>query len=128
MLRFRLESILPEYDDKGCDILGSCEILVTAGHNKPDDTLQADAKGQSIPGPDPVTRQCTEERARDVKCIGDGGPTEGFPQGSTVSQDNCHPFRGVDVERIGREIVDEPDERDNSLFLLVRPLLNQTRG
>lgn len=81
----RCENGLPEYDHKRCDVLRSCEILVTARHDEPDDALQADAQGQSIPRSDPVTRQCTEERAWDVEGIGDGGPTEGFPQGSTVS-------------------------------------------
>ena len=81
--------------------------------------METDPKGQGVAGADPVTRKGSQNGAGDVERVSHGSPSEALPQGIVIAQDDCDPLGRVDVERIGGEVVDEPDERYDGLLQLV---------
>lgn len=96
-------------------VLRRREVCVATRHDEADNTLESDADDESVARTKPVAHKRTGERAGDVEQVDDDIPTKRLPQRRVVAEDDSQPFGGIDAKRVRGKVVDEPDERDNSL-------------
>lgn len=78
--------------------------------------MASQANEQSIASTEPITHKPTKEWARDIEEVGKGSPTKIFPHWRRTSENDIEPRRRIDAERIGGEVVNEPDERYHALL------------
>jgi hypothetical protein len=102
-------------------IRGCRKKFVASRHDEPNNTLEKHSEGKAFARTDPVAHICTNSGAGKVKQVRQSGPAKGLPQGCILASDNPDPLRGVKTEGIRREIVDEPDQRDDGHAEPVEP-------
>lgn len=98
-------------DDKGTDVLLHAQPVVAAAHDEADDGLRGHEGCERVLWAHPVGEKGAEDGSRDVEDVDQCGPTEGLPE-LRIWLDGLDPDRGVQREGVGREVVDEPDARD----------------
>lgn len=76
---------LPEHDNKGCHVLWGRKPLVASGHDKSDDSLETNSKGEGVAGTDPVTHEGSKCGTWNVETVDEGGPAKAFPQWGIVA-------------------------------------------
>ena len=86
---------------------------VDACHDEANDALEKDTKREGVAGADPVAEEGTADGAGEIKDVDEGVPAECLPEGGAFAEDDCEPGGGVDAERVGGEVVNEPDEGDD---------------
>lgn len=74
-----------------------------------------------MPRSDPVAEKGPADGAGEVEDVDDGVPAEALPEGGVIAEDKGDPLRGVDAEGVGGEVIDEPDEGDDSEAKPVEP-------
>lgn len=82
---------LPIYNNEGGNMLRSCELRVTPGHDEPYDTLGRGARSKRISWTNPITNPSTQTGAGNIKECEDSVPTERFPQRRGLAQDDIQP-------------------------------------
>jgi hypothetical protein len=76
-------SNVPEYDNKAGYVLRGRKVFITSGHDKSNDTLQANADGEGVAGTNPVTHEGSKGRTWNVKQVDDSSPAKAFPERGT---------------------------------------------
>lgn len=100
-------------DDETADVGGGVQQGVAAGHDEAHDTLQSNEDAQGVSGANPVADEGAADGTGEIEQIYYGIPSKTLPERGAFTQDDLQPGGGVDAERIGGEIVDEPDQGHN---------------
>lgn len=105
----------PVDDDKAGDVGRQGELGVAAGHDEADDALEEDAEGEETAGFEcgHVGEEGAQDAAGHVEEVEEDVPAKGLPEGGLVTEQVGEDLAAVQAERVGGEVVDEPDQGHN---------------